>query len=107
MARTGRLVSDLLREDPGLHEMVEQFVNGLSGRIAALKRAFATLDWAELTALAHRLKGAGGSYGYPELSRLAARMEKEFRARRAEHFQTRLRELEKLIAAAQAGLQAG
>jgi two-component system sensor histidine kinase/response regulator len=103
----GRLVSELLYEDPELHDVVEEFVAGLSGRIAELRRAYQRLDWEQLESLAHRLKGAGGSYGYPDLSRLAARMEQDFVARQADTFDARMRRLEELLAAAHAGLQGG
>jgi HPt (histidine-containing phosphotransfer) domain-containing protein len=101
----GKLVSELLYEDPDLHDVVEEFVAGLSGRIAELRRAYKRLDWEQLRTLAHRLKGAGGSYGYPDLSRLAARMEQDFMAHQADTFDACMRKLEELIAAAHAGLQ--
>lgn len=100
-----KLVSELLREDPDLHDIIEEFVDGLSDRIVHLKQAFDELDWSQLKTLAHRLKGAGGSYGYPDISRLAARMEKDFGTRRSDSFEAQIRQLESLAAAAHAGLQ--
>jgi HPt (histidine-containing phosphotransfer) domain-containing protein len=100
-----KLVSELLREDPDLHDIVEDFVDGLSDRILRLKQAFDELDWSQLNTLAHRLKGAGGSYGYPVISRLAAQMEKDFKTHRADDFAAQILQLENLAAAAHTGLQ--
>ena len=102
-----KLVSELLCEDPDLHDIIEEFVDGLSDRIVHLKQAFDELDWSQLRTLAHRLKGAGGSYGYPEISQLAARMELNFKTLRAVDFDTQIHQLEGLASAARAGLQDG
>jgi len=102
-----KLVSELLCEDPDLHDIVEEFVDGLSDRIVHLKLAFDELDWSQLRTLAHRLKGAGGSYGYPDISQLAAQMEQDFKTHRTGDFDTQIHQLESLTAAAHAGLQDG
>ncbi len=102
-----KLVSELLCEDPDLHDIIEEFVDGLSDRIVHLKLAFEELDWGQLRTLAHRLKGAGGSYGYPEISQLAAQMEQNFKTHRADDFDAYIHQLEDLASAAQAGLQDG
>lgn len=100
-----KLVSQLLTEDADLRDIVEEFVNGLPGRIEDLRKTYENLDWTQLKTLAHQLKGAGGSYGYPDLSQLAAIMERDFVAQRAEDITTRLRQLEELVTAIQAGLR--
>ncbi len=74
------LVSQLLLEDADLRDIVEEFVNELGGRIDEINSAYAAFDWDALQTFAHRLKGAGGSYGYPDISALAATMEQHFRA---------------------------
>jgi len=100
-----KLVSLLMQEDPELRDIVEEFVNGLASRLEELKHAYETLDWDQLTTLAHRLKGAGGSYGYPDISQLCAEMEKSFRDHRADAFTSYSEQLNKLAAAAIAGLK--
>lgn len=100
-----KLVSGLLLEDPDLRDIVAEFVDGLTERIAELKQAYERLDWELLTSLAHQLKGAGGSYGYPDLSDLGATMEQHFRAGSAGSFTYWLQELEQLTTAARAGLE--
>lgn len=98
------LVSQLLQQEPELRGIVEEFVGELDSRLAEIRAAFDQLDWDQLTILAHRLKGAGGSYGYPEISRLCAELERSFRAHDAHGFTDRLAQLEGLIRAAANGL---
>lgn len=99
-----RLISQLLLEDEDLRDVVEEFVAALPERIDALKRASETLDWETLATLAHQLKGASGSYGYPDLSALSAAMEQDFRRHEMEGLPAQLQQLETLIAAARRGL---
>ena len=106
-ATTEPLVSQLLAEDEGLRDIVEEFVSGLTERMAELRAAHEKLDWELLRTLAHRLKGAGGSYGYPDLSELGMRMEDNFKAQRADDFVAWIKQFESLTAAASAGLRAG
>ena len=100
-----RLVSQLLSENADLRDIVEQFVGGLSGRLEEFRQAYEALDWERLGLLAHRLKGAAGSYGYPDLGVLVAVMEQSFRAQQAVDFANWIKQFQDLVAAAQAGLQ--
>jgi HPt (histidine-containing phosphotransfer) domain-containing protein len=99
-----RLCSLLLRDNPRLRDIVGQFVLGLPGRIADLRLAAATRDCQQLTILAHRLKGASGSFGFPQICELAADMERSFRNHSLGECAVWLDRLEGLIRAAQAGL---
>ena len=98
-----RLVSQLVEADPEMIDIVEQFVGELPDRLAALREALRDRDWDRLVVLAHQLKGAGGSYGYPEISEAARQLEADARER-AGPLEQRLEHLEKLCAAAAAGL---
>lgn len=100
-----KLVSDLIAEDPDMIELVEEFVATLSSRVGEFQEAHEKLDWEQLAALAHRLKGAGGSYGYGPLSELGAEMEAAFRQQQAEQFQQWMQQLERLAEAARKGLE--
>lgn len=100
-----RLVSQLLLEDATLADIVFEFVNGLQKRIEELRAAHDAMNWAEMRTLAHRLKGAGGSYGYPDLSACAKALEEQLRAQDVSRCQAALAELERLAAAARAGLE--
>ena len=61
--------------DPELGELVELFVHELPDRISTLEEAFASKDENTLRGTAHQLKGAGGSYGFDQLTPLAAAVE--------------------------------
>lgn len=99
------LVSQLLLEDADLRDVVEEFVAGLQGRLEELRTAHQQHNFDMLTTLAHRLKGAAGSYGYPEISQLCSEMEQAFRKHTAEHFTDDVQKLNDMVAAARAGLE--
>ncbi|MBL8863840.1 MAG: response regulator [Planctomycetes bacterium] len=61
--------------DEGLLELVRLFVQELDGDVESMRRALAGDDLADLSILAHRLKGAAGSYGFPAITRQAALLE--------------------------------
>ncbi len=102
-----KIVSDLLADDPDMYDLVQEFVDGLGSRIDEFKQAYDQSNWDQLATLAHQLKGAGGSYGYPDLSSLGATMEQAFRNHSADQFSTWLSRLDGLIQAARAGLGDG
>ena len=67
-------------DDPELAGILDQFVKGLPGQIEAMSLAAQAGRREELQRLAHRLKGAGGSYGYPLLTDVAKELEDAARA---------------------------
>jgi HPt (histidine-containing phosphotransfer) domain-containing protein len=99
------LHSQLLADDPGMRDIVEEFVDNLAVRLDHLQTAHEKQEWDRLQTLAHQLKGAGGSYGYPEISRLGATMEASFKKQEARQFAAWMDELASLIAGAKAGLR--
>jgi HPt (histidine-containing phosphotransfer) domain-containing protein len=99
-----KLVSGLLADDPDMFDLVEDFVNGLGDRIEEMRSAFESLDWDSLSKIAHQMKGAGGSYGYSDVSSLAAAMEASFKAHSSGQFEEWMATLQKMITAAHAGL---
>lgn len=70
----------LLALTPEMYELVEYFVHSLPARCAEVEAAFATHDYASLTMLAHGLKGAGSSFGFPLVTSSAARLETQARS---------------------------
>lgn len=101
---TGRLISQLVEADPDMIDIVQQFVAELPGRLGKLRDALHSGDWDRLVVLAHQLKGAGGSYGYPDISEVARQIEADARARAGRPAEKRLQKLERLCAAAAAAL---
>lgn len=99
------LRSQLLADEPSMRDLVEEFVTNLSSRASELRAAYGRLEWERLRTLAHQLKGAGGSFGYPDITRLGATMETAFRKQEASQFRAWMEELAGLIEGARAGLE--
>lgn len=99
------LHSQILSDDADLRDIVEEFVAGLAGRIEKMSAALQAHDLAQLQRLAHQLKGAGGSYGYPEISEVGATIEARLRAQDAGDANGWIARLNELAEAARAGLK--
>ena len=70
--------SELARESD-LVELIELFVDELPQRVGRMRRAAGEQDWQEVGRLAHQLKGAGGSHGFPQLTDAAWLVERAAR----------------------------
>ena len=55
-------------DDPDMAPIIQGFVGRLADQLDAMRQALAGGRHEELRRLAHKLKGAGGSYGYPSLT---------------------------------------
>lgn len=88
--------STLVQDDPSYAEIVEEFVKGLAGRLEMLETALRDKDFAQLTAAAHQLKGAGGGYGYSVLTEKAAQLESLAKALAIDDCASALEELKQL-----------
>ncbi|MGV6826787.1 MAG: ATP-binding protein [bacterium] len=55
-----------------LSQLTEQFMNTLPDYLYRLDVSIEQNDWKEVEAVAHNLKGLGGSFGQPEISELSA-----------------------------------
>jgi signal transduction histidine kinase/HPt (histidine-containing phosphotransfer) domain-containing protein/ActR/RegA family two-component response regulator len=64
-------------DDPAMTGLVTEFVSDLPKRVRELEALLAQRNVADLRRAVHQLKGAGGGYGYPDLTRLAAGAEKQ------------------------------
>jgi len=64
-------ISSEIANDPEFQILVRQFVNGLPDVIGSIKSAVREQNWELVESLTHKLKGVGGNYGYPRLSKLA------------------------------------
>ncbi len=62
--------------DPEMMAVIDQFIGELPGQVAEIRDAMQAGDLARLRAMVHQLKGAGGGYGFDEITRLAADAEK-------------------------------
>jgi signal transduction histidine kinase/CheY-like chemotaxis protein len=67
-------------QDEELVGLVRRFVEELHQDVDAMRRALEEGDLEHLSTLAHRLKGAAGSYGFPQITRQAALLEQAARS---------------------------
>lgn len=74
--------------DPDMRELVEFFVQEMPGRITSLRKAFEAAELADLTRLAHQLKGASGGYGFPTIGTKAGELESALKSSSAPPTQT-------------------
>ena len=70
----GPLVS-LFADDPDVAGILNGFVEGLANQLTEMRHAFSDERYADLKRYSHRLKGAGGSYGYPTLTDAGKKLE--------------------------------
>jgi signal transduction histidine kinase/FixJ family two-component response regulator len=71
------IVSCILEDAPEMAELVEKFIEQLPAMLGSIDEAWKAGDWQMLKARAHDLKGMGGSYGFPQLTEVARRIESE------------------------------
>jgi HPt (histidine-containing phosphotransfer) domain-containing protein len=62
-------------DDPDFQDLLEMFAESISRQRQELEASHRDGDVQQLQALAHTLKGAGGGYGFPEMTTLAAELE--------------------------------
>ncbi|MEZ6056155.1 MAG: response regulator [Planctomycetaceae bacterium] len=70
------LVSRLPMDDIDFREIVQAFIPRLQEQIEAMRDAMSTGDMDGLAGLAHWLKGAGGTVGFPEFTEPARQLER-------------------------------
>jgi PAS domain S-box-containing protein len=99
----GVILSELA-DDPDLAGILTEFVSCMPERIISMKKALAGSDLEQVRRLAHRLKGAGGSYGYARLTDVAADIESACQDRNRDKAAQGLELLERVSEAMIAGL---
>jgi signal transduction histidine kinase/HPt (histidine-containing phosphotransfer) domain-containing protein len=101
----GAIVSQFAN-DPEIATILEEFVGHLEDQADAMRRAYADGRYEDLQRCAHRLKGAGGSYGYPSLTDANKRLEDAAKARDRAAADAALDTVAELIRAIQNGYSA-
>jgi PAS domain S-box-containing protein len=74
---TSIILSRKLSDDAEMNELLLEFIDTLTPRVHDLRAAWQRNDWKVVEALAHKLRGSAGLYGYPELSALADTLEQQ------------------------------
>ena len=69
-----RLISTYA-DDPDMIEAIAEFIDGLPAQVAEMQACLEHSNLQQLQTMVHQLKGAGGGYGFDELTRLAAAVE--------------------------------
>ncbi len=69
-------IRSLYADDPDMREIVREFAAEAPERAVLLERLLAAGELKDLRTLAHQLKGAGGGYGFPQVTAAAAALEK-------------------------------
>ncbi len=90
-------------DDPQLAAILPRFVERLPAQLDDLCKALAEERLADAERLAHRIKGAGGSYGYPTLSEAAMLLEVAAKAQDPIAATAALAEVKAVCAAIQTG----
>lgn len=62
-------------DDADMLELVREFAGEIPSRVLRLMELLAERDFEELQRIAHQLKGAGGGYGFPQITEAAASLE--------------------------------
>ena len=61
--------------DPQIAALVPRFLANRAADVGKIRAALARADFETIRTAAHGMKGAGGGYGFAEISRLGAAME--------------------------------
>ncbi len=94
-------------DDPEMTPIIGGFVERLPGQLDAMRRSLTDGQYDELQRLAHTLKGAGGSYGYPSLTEACRRLEDTVKMQDCRAAEAALSALAAQIHAVQKGCAAG
>ncbi len=57
-----------LADDPVYLELVDRFIAKLPPQIALIETALVEKDWEQFQSITHQLKGAGGGFGFPDIT---------------------------------------
>jgi HPt (histidine-containing phosphotransfer) domain-containing protein len=93
-----KIYSEVLAGAPFLRETVVKFLSTLPARIVDMEAALARGAQEDLRAMAHRLKGTGGTHGYPSLSDRARTLESAIKQNDMELVKSLLVDLKHMIA---------
>ena len=96
-------ISSQFADDPQLADILPGFVERLPSQLDALCKALEEERLEDAERLAHRLKGAGGSYGYRTLSEVAKSLELAAKAQDVGGAVAALAEVKEVCAAIQTG----
>jgi HPt (histidine-containing phosphotransfer) domain-containing protein len=97
------IVSELLKEEPEMMDLVTLFLERLPGYLECLQDAQIAGDLGTIKKQAHDLKAVGGGYGFPQITELAVQLETAAAERRPEDVVVLVNLFSRLVSRIQAG----
>jgi two-component system, sensor histidine kinase len=91
------IFSTLPTDDPEFREIVAEFIERLQPRVYTIRQVADAKDFAELARLAHWLKGAGGTAGFPVLTQPARQLESLAKDQQCDEIEATVKELVDLV----------
>jgi HPt (histidine-containing phosphotransfer) domain-containing protein len=88
----------IIAVDAQIAALVPRFLANRAADVGRIRAALARTDFDSIRSMAHGMKGAGGGYGFPEISRLGAALEAGARQRDAAAVGTLAASLEAYLA---------
>jgi HPt (histidine-containing phosphotransfer) domain-containing protein len=88
----------IIAVDAQIAALVPRFLANRAADVDKIRAALAGADFESVRVAAHGMKGAGGGYGFPEISRLGAAMEEGARQRDAAAISALVASLEAYLA---------
>jgi CheY-like chemotaxis protein/HPt (histidine-containing phosphotransfer) domain-containing protein len=71
---------------PMYRSIIIDFVNSFQQRIETMQNLINSMDWEQLSVAMHQIKGAAATYGYPQVSEVAAQMEQSAKEARRDAY---------------------
>ncbi len=77
--RAESLAGEVNAIDQELQQLINGFINRLPETVREITTYYRQKKWQELSISSHRLKGAGGAFGFPELSEISSKIMEQVR----------------------------
>ncbi len=86
-----------MNRDDGFEYLRTLFAADLLEKLKALEDALRDADWDEVSAIAHKIRGTAKSFGYPEVSNVAADLENSSEYKSLEHSAALVKKISDLV----------
>ena len=83
----------VIRIDKDLEELVPEFLGNRRGDVAAIRGALARGDFETVRQLGHSMKGAGGGFGFDDITTIGAALEQAAKRRDGDAIREALEQL--------------
>ena len=70
-----QMIQSQFSDDPEIMPLLDGFVARLEGQVREMRQSLANASYEDLHRSAHKMKGSGGSYGYPSLTEACVELE--------------------------------